>query len=313
MLIAKKLLFSIPFLICFYWFVFSLSPFFKDIYLIFGLDVKILINLIILAAILVFAAIFFVVFVTLAVNWKLILPIMFVGAIAPMIVFSSPLNIIFTVGIIGSFGITFFTLNNKLAKYLTFEPYNLLNPSLKSFISLILLISSFVFYFSASTEIKQNGFKIPDSLLETSLKLAPGLNEQPNSVTTQVSLPSLTNEQLKALRENPDLLKQYGLDPSAIDLVDPAKQTQTTKQTSSNPAKNILKSAVAEQLNNIITPYLGLVPILLAVMFYFTLSFFASIISIFNPLIIGGVFYILEKSNYIRFEKEMREVKKLVI
>jgi hypothetical protein len=319
MLIIKKLLFAIPLLILFYLFNFLLLPYFKKVYLIFGLNSNLLIDLIILSVVLLLTAIFYTIFITLAVDWKLILPIIIISSVAPIIIFTQPISFILMIGYLISFGLIFVTLNNKLAKYLTFEATNLLNPPIKNIILLLLLVTSFGFYLTASFQIKQKGFEVPDSLIEASLKLVnPTLPQVQGIKIAQV--PQVTQEQIEFLKQNPELLKQYGIDPSDLDSINSTPQpnsrttqkavTPTPAQTSSD---NFLKSLVKAQFQKMIEPYIGIIPPILALIFFFTLQFFVSILSIFNPLIINGIFYILTKSNFVKFTTEMREVKKLVV
>ncbi len=311
MLIFKKLIFAIPFLICFYLFIFLLLPYFQNLYLFFELSINALINLLFLLSALILSSIFFAILIALNTNFKFILPIIIVASIAPMIVFPSPINLILGIGFLIVFGLIFLNLKNTLAKYFSFQANFLLNPSTKTIVSLIILVSSFGFYLTANLEIKQNGFKIPDSLVETAIKLS-GNADSGNIQNTQVNLPKLTVDQYNSLKNNPLLLQQFGVDSTTLELLNPAKQSSSsTKATSTS--QNLLKSAAEEQFNKMLEPYKDFIPLVLALLFFLTLYSTASLLTIFNPLFIGGIFYLLEKSGFVRFTTEMREVKKLII
>lgn len=309
--VVKKLVFAIPFLICFYAFVFLLLPFFKNPYLFFEISSQAFINLLILLGILILSSISLAIFTTLAFDFRLVLPIILVASLYPIIVFSGLVGFLLAIGFFISFGLIFLNLKNTLAKYFSFQATHLLNPSAKSLVSLIILVSSFGFYLTANLEIKQNGFKIPDSLVETAIKLS-GNAETGNIQNTQVNLPKLTRDQYNSLKNNPLLLQQFGINQSTLELPNPAKQDQKVTQNSS-VSQNLIKTAIESQFNKIIAPYQDFIPLFLAGLFFLTLYSFASILEILNPIFLGGIFYLLEKSNFVHFETEMREVKKMAV
>lgn len=80
-----------------------------------------------------------------------------------------------------------------------------------------------------------------------------------------------------------------------------------------NLPSELIKPMITEQLQNIIKPYQNIIPAILALLLFLTLQSFVAILGIFLSPIIWLIFYILEKTNFIHFETEMREVKKLVV
>ncbi len=156
--------------------------------------------------------------------------------------------------------------------------------------------------------IAKKGFQVPDSLIDTALKMSP-VNRPQDETSTQTQLPNITPEQIALLKQNPDLLKQSGLDPKILD-------TLSQPQTTSNPqnlTQQLVKQAVKDQVQNIIKPFISFIPVVLAVLLFFTLQFFTSIINIFISPLLSLTFLILEKTGITHYEIEQREVKKLVI
>ncbi|MBI2600379.1 hypothetical protein HYW42_00330 [Candidatus Daviesbacteria bacterium] len=89
--------------------------------------------------------------------------------------------------------------------------------------------------------------------------------------------------------------------------------TEDNLSNSSDLTQTLLKKTIKEQFKTMLDPYLGIIPLVLAALFFVSLHSIASLLFILFPSLIFIIFYLLEKSNFIRFEKEMREVKKLVI
>ncbi len=175
---------------------------------------------------------------------------------------------------------------------------SLLSPTIKLVATLIIFTLSITYYLSVNNQIAREGFEIPDSLIESSLKLMP----QTDLPTAQ--LPQLPPEQIELLKQNPDLLKQYNIDPKLLDSL----PTQTT-----NSTNELIKPMIKDQLQNIIKPYQNFIAPILALLLFLTLQSFTTILGFFIPPILWLIFLILEKTNFVRFEVEMREVKKLVV
>ena len=186
--------------------------------------------------------------------------------------------------------------------YLTFSPGSILSPSVKMMASLLILVLSLTYYLSISKVIQKNGFQLPDSLIDSALRLtaAPQAAQQNQ---TKTSLPQINTEQL-------DLLKQSGLDPSILDSL---SQTTESSKAPDNLMQDTLKQALNTQLDSIIKPYLGFIPAILAVLFFFLLQSLTSILNLLIYPLLWIIFYILEKTGFIKFTEEQRTVRKMVV
>ena len=132
-----------------------------------------------------------------------------------------------------AFALAYYLLSLKLKTYINFQANLLLNPIIRNLSTLIILVVSVVFYLSVDQEIKLQGFQIPDSLIETSLKFAA-----PQVKGIKIAqVPNITPEQLEFIKKNPELLRQQGLDPAILDSAGQAQQkTATTNSRQVHPA-----------------------------------------------------------------------------
>jgi len=329
MLIFKKTIFGLPFLIFLAWFFFELNAFFKDSYLIFSFDISTLIQLIWLLVSLSLASFCFIIFAALSDDWKFILPVSILGALSSFALLSMPAGLAMWVGTFLSLLLTHFMLSKKLKTYLTFQASALLNPSIKTLATLLIVTASLGFYLSAQIEIKTNGFKLPDSIIDTALKFStsqmPNLSDVKGVSIAQVTL---TPEQIQLLKQNPGIAKQYGIDVNSLDQLGSTQSAQKSgsqpknSSTPSNfsvspsslaPSSDMIKGLIQTQIQGFIKPYEYLVPIFLAGLFFVTMQSLFSILGIFFTPLIALTFWILTKTGFIHFETEMREVKKLVV
>lgn len=302
MLILKKLLFGVFFLVAYAVMVIIVEPLVYGESNIFGFDLGYLFRAIEVAIMLLFSALLFAVFAILAGEWIYILAVSLIAAVIPMLLL--PLNIGYVLGIgtAVSLIITYALLSPQLKTYINFSANQILGPSIKLLVMLVTIAISLVYFFNIRASIEQNGFEIPDSLIDTALKLSPA----DVSVESVPQLP-ISQNQINELKKNPDLLKQYGLDPKILDTLNqPAKKATSA-------ANDIIKKTIKDQVAAMVKPYLGFVAPVMAILFYFTISTFTSLLMIFVYVFLWLIFYILEQTKFIHFEKEMREVKKLVI
>lgn len=308
MLILKKLSLVPTFLVIFITLLYQLAPLLSSYDFIFSLSTATLIQLVTISALFSFSSLLFILFATLADNWKLILPVAVVSALTTFVFVAPALAVILAIAVFVSFLVTFLSLNLDLKSYLTFRPAELLGPAIRHLCGLLIFSFCLVYFFSSSKMVSQNGFEIPDSLIDTALKVAsPNLPEISNSPTS--SLPSIPKEQIEMLKKNPDLLKQYGLDPGILDSLNQPKPSNSLQ----NQGSGIIKEALKAQLDGIIKPYISFVPAILAVLLFITLTSIVSLLNLLLYPILWLIFLILEKTGFVRFEVEMREVKKLVV
>lgn len=271
MVTLKKLIFAPLFIIAFALFIYQLNPLFSSYDIIFSLSLNTLIQFIILSSLMLLASFLFILFASLSQNWKFTLPVGGVAALIPLVLTPQPLSIILVIGTFISILLSYLTLENKLKTYLTFEANSLLGPSIRHLAGLLVLVVALTFFLSINKTIQQNGFQIPDALIDTALKFA---GPQPGGTVEQqqITQSSLTKEQ-----------------------------------------SDLIKQTVKDQLNNIIKPYLGAVPAVLAVILFLTLQSLTSLLGLLIYPLLWIIFYILEKSGYIKFTVEQRPVKKMVV
>ena len=171
----------------------------------------------------------------------------------------------------------------------------------------MIIIISISYFLSINKVVAKQGFEIPDSLIDTAINMS-GSQIESSEESTQPTLPQIPKEQIELLRKNPDLLKQYGLDPSILDTLDQKPANQKT-----NPSTELIKQTVKAQLNNVIKPYLSFIPAVLALLLFITLTSFTSFLTLFIYPLLWLIFYSFEKSGFIKFTTEMRPIKKMVI
>jgi len=309
MVTFKKLIFGVPFLLTFAVFVYQLNPFFKDTNLIFSLSSEILIQLLTLALSLSLAGLFFTSFSTLAAEWIYVLPVAVLASLSPLLLIFSPEAFILVGGFFLSLLITFFFLQKELKSYFSFNARKILKPAINQMIFLNVLASSLAFYFYANTEISTNGFKLPDSIIDTAIQASGGdmLSQQLNSGFEQNGLPAnLSPEMIELAKQNPSLLQQYGIDPKMLDSLG----NQDQKGIASS---EVIKPIVEQKVQDIIKPFQPFLPLILTLLFFFTVTTLTSLLSLPTIFLAWALFYILEKSGFVTFTTEMREVKKLVV
>ncbi|MCL5019748.1 MAG: hypothetical protein M1426_04635 [Patescibacteria group bacterium] len=306
MILIKKIAFGLLFLTLAVELFYLSAPFFKTTDLIFSLDLQTAYQLLILSLLILVSALVFTIFAALSLNWKLVLPVIVISSLAPFVFTSFPLSLSLGTGMAISLLLSYLGLEGKMKSYVAFQPSSLLSPSVKQLTGLLILTLSITFYLSTARQIAQTGFEIPDTLIDNTLKLIPQ-----SAPTAQ--LPQITPDQLETLKENPNLLKQYGIDPKTLDNLPTAIQPTFPAGSKLNPTTEMIKPLVKQQLQTIIKPYQNIIPLVLALLLFLTLQSFVSVLAIFLPPVIWLVFLILERTNFTHFETEMREVKKLVV
>ncbi len=263
--LAKKLVLAPIFLIFFALLTSQLAPFFKSYEIIFSLSSNSLIQFIALAFLILINGLIFNLFITFAQNWKMVLPVALIASALPMLFLTPFLGLVFGLGVLISLSLTYLTLTNKLKTYLTFNPNSLISPSIKHFISLFILVFSLTYFLSINQIIQKTGFQIPDSLIDTAIKLTSGQqSEQIGNIIPQIS-------------------------------------------------NDLIKQTVKDQIQNLIKPYLNFIPAILALLLFISLQSLISIINLLIHPLLWIIFYILEKTGFIKFVVEQRPVRKMII
>lgn len=199
MVMLKKLALAPLFLISSISLIYLTNPLFKSYDFIFSLSLDTLINLISISALISFSSLLFILFATIAQDWRISMPVAIIGSMIPFGFIDQSQALVFAVGIFVSLLLTNLNLDVILKSYLNFQPSSLLGPSIRHLSGLLILAICIVYFFSASKIIVQDGFQIPDSLIDTALKLTT--SSLPNIQTEQASLSqspaNLANDSLK--------------------------------------------------------------------------------------------------------------------
>ncbi len=307
MILLKKLLFAPLFLLAFVLLVSQLNTLLSSYDLIFSLSMDTLIQLITITGLIVLSSFLFTLFATFSADWRFVLPVAAISSVASLIFIPMPLGLIFVVSIFVSLLLTNISLDSNLNSYLTFKPEALLGPSIRHLSGLLILSFCLIYFLSSNKLIAQNGFQLPDSLIDTALKMTP-LPQSDNQA--QTNMPQLSNDQLTLLKENPDLLKQSGLDPKILDsLTNPQKILQAP----ADLMRDTIKQTVKDQIQGFIKPYQGFIPAILTVLLFLSLQSLTSLVNLLIYPLLWFLFFIFEKTGFVRFEIEQRPVKKLVV
>lgn len=265
-------------------------------------------------------SVIFCLYVTFTQSFKYAAILAFVAALIPFIFLSLNLALIIAVLVFLSLILGYFNLQTNLKTYINFQPKTLLNGPIKTLNTLILLSLTVGYFLHTNSIIQTQGFKVPEPLVDWAINTT--LQQQGIQVKGEkyYVAQAITQEQINLLKANPQILEQYGVNPSDLDSIvitpETAKNNALKSSMPVQPTlgiKDLLKSQVSASLDQTIKPYLFAIPILLALIFYGTASLIMWVISIFLPLIIIALFWIFEKIGFVKYEKEMREVKKIVI
>jgi len=203
----------------------------------------------------------------------------------------------------------------------------LLPKNIHSFLVVLGLVLSINFYFFFSTQVKNEGFKIPENLLNKAMKPAIALIEK--NLETQISsqlgdkLTQATNiqdkeEMLKLIRSELEETFSEGSTRQKLgfnqNVIDPNKINITpTGQLDIKPLMENLQPALTKQVDKALEPYAKYMPILFAFSLFFILE---SVFSLFPFLIIpliSAVFFLLKKLKFIKLVKSTVEVERYIL
>lgn len=309
MLLVKKLIFAPLFLIIFGLLIFQLNSYFSSYDFIFSLSLETLKQFIIFSSLTLFSSLTFTLFASFVYDWKYVLPVVILASLIPFLLVPTSLAIILLIGIVISAYLVYLTLENTLKTYLTFDPSSLFGPSIRNLSFLLIVCFSITYYLSVNSMIQKSGFQIPDSLINSALNFIPRSQIQTESQKDQPQI-QITKEQIELLKKNPEALKQYGLDPGILDTLD---QSQNTSRTVSEVTDDFLKKTLKDQLDKFLKPYVSYIPIFLGFLFFITLQSITSFLNLFIYPLLWIIFYVLEKTGFVKFETEMRPVRKMAL
>lgn len=264
-------------------------------------------------------------FVTFTQDFKYAFGIAVIAVLTLFIFLPANLSLVIACGILISLIVGYFNLQTELKSYVNFLPAKILKNPIKLINTFLLLSLTFGYFLHANSIIQSKGFKIPDSIIDWAIDLSlQGQNIPVKGVKYLAQLPTLTQDQINLLKQNPEVLKQYGLNPADLDQLVPEANSKSMKTPNQNAVqvipsisgmnlKDIIKAQIADSLDQMIKPYLFAIPFVLAFLFYSLASFCLWIASMFINPIIFLLFYIFEKTGFLKYETEMREVKKIIV
>ena len=290
---------------------------------------------------LVLTGFFFALIVCLSLSWEIPLFAAGFSSLIPLMMIQNyPVNVIFAVGFFVSFIVGLLMLLQKLKSYLTFSPRQLLSPAIGLVTLLFSLTISVAAYQDVSAKIEKDGFTVPDQLIDMAIKFSgadslgatnPMVDPSLVKGETTAADPQAINispEMIQYIRQNPSLLKQFNVTPEQFEAyakaqqkgtsTTPSRKTTPTSPTAQQPVgtdgtSDLISGLVKTQLNESLKPYASFMAPLIAVLLFSTISFFNYLLSFFVPLFLWILFSIMEKTGFVHFVKEMREVKKLVV
>jgi hypothetical protein len=265
----------------------------------------------------------FIIYLTLTQDFKFALVAGFITSLAPFAFLESSLALVIAVGFFISFILAYFNLQTNLKTYVNFAAAPLLTPPIKLLNTFILLTLAFGYFLHTNSVIQTQGFRVPDQLIEWAVDLSlKGQNPAVLGKKYLAQLPTLTEEQLNLLKQNPQILEQYGMTADDLEQFTPSS-TSTPSSPNKNAVsitpsvpganlKDIIKAQISNSLDDLLKPYLFAIPAVLALMFYSLTSFTLWLISLLLSPLISLIFSIFEKSGFLKFTSETRVVKKII-
>jgi hypothetical protein len=188
-----------------------------------------------------------------------------------------------------------------LKSYLNFDAAKILSGGLKMYVFGLIFVISLSYFMLAKIRVENEGFSLPDSLIDSVISMVP--KDTQSVENTSLSGLQISPDQIELLKNNPETLQKMGINPAMLDSIGGQNTT----------SDDLVKLSVKSQLDKMIEPYIDWIPLFLAISLYFTLTTISSLIMFCGLIFIWIVFYLLEKSGFISFNKEMREIRKLVV
>ncbi|MCL4366270.1 hypothetical protein M1437_03520, partial [Patescibacteria group bacterium] len=222
-----------------------------------------------------FASFLFILFASLALSWKIVIPVGIIASVVPMIFLNPIYGLILMVGILASLLLIYVFLETSMESYITFNANALLGPQIKNLYAFLILLISFIVFLSINKSVPSTGFQISESLLTKSQTISTSNSQLPIS-NEQIDLLKQKNNK----RNNPQLLKQFGLDPAILDNL-------TSSQ--SNMTNQLINQTVIDQIQGFVStlnPYIRFVPAALAALLFLNLLSAIFILNFFlHPLL----------------------------
>jgi ABC-type multidrug transport system fused ATPase/permease subunit len=303
MQLIKKLLFGVIWLIVTVWELLLIKSLLLNPQPIVGFDVDSLISFLILGLALIINGSLLGIFVALADDWKLVLPVILCSAICgyAVTVGGGTESITVSVGLLIIGVLAFLVFKQSLKSYLNFDAAKILSGGLKMYVFGLIFVISLSYFMLAKIRVENEGFSLPDSLIDSVISMVP--KDTQSVENTSLSGLQISPDQIELLKNNPETLQKMGINPAMLDSIGGQNTT----------SDDLVKLSVKSQLDKMIEPYIDWIPLFLAISLFFTLTTISSLIMFCGLIFIWIVFYLLEKSGFISFNKEMREIRKLVV
>lgn len=178
-------------------------------------------------------------------------------------------------------------------------PFLFLETGLAIILSVAILVSLLLTFLNLDNSLKSYLNFAPNSLLGPPIRHLAGLLILAICVIYFFSTNKIIAE------------KGFQIPNSLIDTA--LNLTPIESDTPQNLANDLIKQTVKDQFQNLLKPYLSFIPAILALFLFLTLQSLTSLINLLIYPLLWIIFYILQKTGFVRFEAEMREVKKMVV
>lgn len=169
----KKLIFPPVFLLAFTLLIYQVSSLFESFDIIFSFSLGSITALLIISLLLTFSSFLYALFTSLGNDWRINLGVGIAVVLLPFLFLETSLAIIFGVLLSISLTLSYFNLQSALASYLNFTPNSIFGPSIRHLTTLLVISISIIYFLSINKIISEEGFQIPDFLIESVLKLTP--------------------------------------------------------------------------------------------------------------------------------------------
>lgn len=235
------------------------------------------------------------------IDWGVIL----VGTVIPVSIFGMFNGLILGIGVGVGELIGYLMIRQSLRSYLTFSTNNLIMPAIKTVAMVVIIGFSIIYGIGLQKNVEINGFKLPDGIIDSAIKMSGGdqLMDSQNS----------TGAMIDQISKDSGLLSSLGISQEQLKSSDPNTLEKLLGSNQKTSSQSLIRDTVNKQLANTVAPFLAFVGLIAGGLFLLSML---GVISLLYPLIAGFIwviFKLLESANLIQFEKEMREVRKLVV
>lgn len=140
---------------------------------ILGLDIRLGLNLVLLAVLVSLSGGFFAVYMAIADDWRFGVSLLVLISVAAVFLLPYPQALVVGAGTFLGGLIVLWSLKKSLSTYLNWSVGGVLMPSVRLMCPLMFLGFAASFYFASSAVLAEKGFEIPDSLIDPILKMIP--------------------------------------------------------------------------------------------------------------------------------------------